>query len=210
MKTRNQATLGFTVKLQVPDSVEEFAKMAGGIDKVLDMATDEEVFRGWLPVFRGKFVEALAKSTEEGGTGVPREVVGKGPKNKAGEQPDIFEKDTAYIKRVRAVGDKAKLNAIAQQVADLIPFDPSESSSTSGRIGKKYLTAAEGLAAAIAAGASTWEVVTANILAENPDFEFEFEGETGAPTIDSLAAALRADEVRLADLQKNKFLAKVA
>lgn len=205
MKTRKQSTLGFTVGLSVPDSIAEFATLAGGENAVLEMAIDEEVFRGWLPVFRTKFVTALEKSEADGGTGVARQVVGKGPKNKAGEQADLFEKDTAYIKRVLASADKATLQKLAQSVADGIKFDPSESSSSSGRIGKKYITAAEGITAAINAGASTWDTFMANFIAENPDFEFEFDAE-GVPTLESVAQAMRADELRLASAQANKFL----
>lgn len=194
MKTRIQDTLGFNVKLPVPDTIEEAVALAGSPSAVVDGWLDDEIFRGWLPSVRRAIVKTLNDTTT-----VKRKVTGKGPARKDGSAPDVYEKDTIYIRRVKADAGLTpeQLQKIAQDSADSIKFDPSETSSTSGRVAKKFLVAAQGIIDAVASGAATWDIVLGNFASENPDFEMEIDEATGAPTVESLASGLRYDEDRI-------------
>lgn len=210
MKTRQQSTMGFTVGIAgVPETIEEATQVYDGVANVLDYANNEAVFRGWLPSFRDGLVERLEKDAPDG-VGIKREVIGKGPKPAKGEAPDIFEKDTKFIARLRATVPIETLNKIAAEVAAGLKFDPSDSSPSAGRVAKRFTTAAESIKGAVDSGQTTWETFIANFSGEYPNFEFQYEEDGATPTVDSIATALKYDEQQTAAKKLSKFTGKAA
>lgn len=208
MKIRTQETFGIVLALNVPESVEEFDTLAKRAGACLDAGIDQIVYHDQLGKIRKGIVAEIVKARETNPNIPERLVVGQGPKKKDGSTSPVYEKDTVFIDRVKSSGaiSPADFAALGQAVADATPFDPSASTSSS-QIAKKFYNFADGVIAAVAAGQSSWERFEENFLSENPDFEFEKEN--GAPTRDSLAAAFKADELRVlaqAQAANNRFL----
>jgi hypothetical protein len=213
MKVRTQETLGMTINLLVPESVEEFDTMAKFEGACLQAGIDQIVFHDTLGTIRPAFIKLLAGEGEEGKAlrelypNLPtRQVVSKGPKPARGEAPDIYEKDTVFLTRVKAsnVIPPADLQALLQKVADANPFDPSTSTSTS-QLAKRFYNLADATVAHMSSSGASWDDFKTNFLNLNPGFEFDVD-DNGVPTRDSLASAYKADEVREQKLAANKFV----
>lgn len=202
MKQAQNETLGFKLNVQVPDSVEEFDRLAGRQGAALDEATKNVMYRGWNADFRRKLIDSLEKQF----TDIKRAVVGKGPKRKKdGIEPDIFESEQKYLDRVIAGGHPlVELQPMAEQVAAGIAFDPS-AAERSTKVGKEYLELADGV---IAKGNDAVETATTKLLALNPTFgdveryedgdEIPSGAAVGQVTRDSLGSLIRANTLRKA------------
>lgn len=62
MKTEKYKSLGLTIALQVPTSVEEFDKSAGKTGACLESANGNAVYRGSLAVFRDAFLHGISEA----------------------------------------------------------------------------------------------------------------------------------------------------
>jgi hypothetical protein len=202
MKQVQNETLGFKLNVQVPDSVEEFDRMAGRSGAALDEANKNVMYRGWNADFRRTFVEVLGKQFPD----IKRAVVGKGPKTKKNpEGSDVYESEQKYLDRVLAGGHSlVELQPLAEQTAAQIPFDPS-AAERSTKVGKEYLELADGV---IAKGNDAVEKATAKLLGLNATFgdveryaagdEIPTGAAEGQVTRESLAALIRANTLRKA------------
>lgn len=201
MKQYANATMGLDIKLQVPESNEEFDKLAGRANAANDDAVKYNVLHGWNTTFRSKFVEAVEKET-----GVKRIVdttaTEKQPKKKDGTQTPVYEKDLLYFKRVCAETNREVVTfaTLGQTVADSIPLDLSESTG-GGRIGKEYKASADDLLAKVTAGTASIERVIGNLERLNPGLKVELNAD-GVPDSDELARAIKVN----ADRKKKEAL----
>lgn len=198
MITRLQNTMSMTVPFEVPSNVAEFAAAAGvapeqGEATVLKYASDEAMFRTVLPAFRDAFFKALEEET-----GIERPQTGTTHKIVDGEKVEVpvYAKDTEYFNHVQAEEGKeaADYEALALQVAGEIEFN-LRAKPRAGKPAKKYLTQAQGLTDAVAAGRGTWEGVVEKLTALNIGLNIEVDDD-GAPSLDALARALKVDEER--------------
>jgi hypothetical protein len=228
MKNRTQETFGLTINISVPESVDEFntlAKAAPGANPCLQAAIDQIVFHDTLGTVRDKFVTLLAGGKVVGvinGENVEldgaklreqypklptRTVTGQGPKKKDGTTPDVYEKDTIFIKKIKDSGaiPLPELVGILQQVADANPFDPSTSTSSS-QIAKKYFNLADSTIAMVKSGEGDWPGFVEQFTEANPGFVFDFEDDGATPTRDSLAAAYKANETREIQAAQSKVM----
>jgi len=190
--------MSMTVPFEVPSSVAEFAAAAGvapeqGEATVLKYASDEAMFRTVLPTFRDAFFKALEEET-----GIERPQTGTTNKIVDGEKVEVpvYAKDTEYFNHVQAEEGKeaADYEALALQVAGDIEFN-LRAKPRAGKPAKKYLTQAQGLTDAVAAGRGTWEGVVEKLTALNIGLNIEVDDD-GAPSLDALARALKVDEER--------------
>ena len=190
--------MSMTVPFEVPSNVAEFAAAAGvapeqGEATVLKYASDEAMFRTVLPAFRDAFFKALEEET-----GIERPQTGTTNKTVDGEKIEVpvYAKDTEYFNHVQAEEGKeaADYEELALQVAGDIEFN-LRAKPRAGKPAKKYLTQAQGLTDAVAAGRGTWEGVVGKLTALNIGLNIEVDDD-GAPSLDALARALKVDEER--------------
>lgn len=202
MKAQLNETLGFKLNLQVPESVDEFDRLAGKSGACLDEATLNVIYRGWNAEFRRTFVDQMAKLHPD----IRRAVVGKGPKTKKNpEGADVFESEAKYVERLIAGGvTRDEMFPIAVDVAGKIAFDP-KAAERSTKVGKEYLELADGV---IAKGDEAINRAVEKLLSLNPTFgdvERYEEGDeipqgaaAGQVTRESLGSLIRANTLRKA------------
>lgn len=199
MKKVEYKSLGVTIPVSVPESVDEYNKLAGRDNAVLDDATDSTVYRSVLNVFRESFVAGIVAAT-----GIARKVTYKTDADgnnllNEEKQPivDTEESAATYIKRV--AGDTPeKYQDIANTIAATLVFDPKVKERNAAgpkELAKRYKEAAQSIidagvdvAQAVAEGLSTKLGITVEIfLAEDGTIN-------AAPTIEALGNAIRADQ----------------
>lgn len=89
MKNEAFRSLGFDIKVSVPETVEEFDKLAGKPGACLDEAISNVVYRGVLAGVRYTFAEKL-----EAASGVKRKTIDTGEKRKVTtKSPDVLNED---------------------------------------------------------------------------------------------------------------------
>jgi len=194
-KTYMQDSLGFTIPIEGPATVEEFDKQAGVSGATLAAGVDDAIKHGHLGRFRAKLIPALEEST-----GIKRNVV-----NGADGAKDIVEGDKAYMIRITVGEGKtcADYENIAQDVAiKLGPLDlqPQRSSGAS----KEYVNAANQIIAAIKSGAKTWPAMLKVLQSVVPGLQVEME-EDGLPNVESFAMGLRAHRLAMLAASKSQF-----
>ena len=210
MRTYKQEFLGQTISIaNVPETADEFDKLAGEVGACVDAAVAQEVLHGYGGKWRDRFAQALEDSTipvDENGVRikdaapalpwpVDDEKTANAPKKKDGTVTPIHISPANYYRIFKAKTGKtdADLAALAQQVADSLPFDlkPSEGST---RVSKANRTAAESLLNDANPDRAINAVET--LKQRNPGLEVELDPATGRPTVDSLAAALATERAR--------------
>lgn len=158
MKNITNNCLGFKVNVSVPESVDEFDKLAGKSGAALESATMNVVYRSWNNFFREKFSEHLAQATK---IARKTEVVldkENNPKKDdegaeilrytetAAEHVDhVFATLVKEGKAADVASAQAAYAADAQLIADSITFDPAEREPASKgpkKVGKKWIEAA--------------------------------------------------------------------
>lgn len=204
MKDYKNSTMGLEVTLKVPDSNEEFDKLAGRTNAANEDAVKYNVLHGWNTEFRSAFVEAVEKDTKVAIL-VDQAKTDKAPKKKDGSVTNVMENDLVYFRRVLAETQRTAISfqPLAQQVADSIPLQLSET-ARAGRIGKEYTSAAEELVSKAAAGTVDLSKVVANLERLNPGLTIEIDPETSQPTVEGLAKGIKAnsDRKRAEDMQE--------
>ena len=193
MKTIQNTSCGFTFPVSVPESADEFDRLAGRPGACLDEAISNVTYRGVNHDFRKEMCDALETQLEDFERAFEIKV-----NEKTGKETKVHtEKELAFINRALADGHatEEELNKIAQQVAATLEFDPSPSKRAK-KVDKQIVAMAEGILAAIEAGSTTPDVVKSKIEAklEIEDFEAQF----GEFSQSSLTAALVLDKERAA------------
>jgi len=174
--------LNFTV--MVPESAEEFDRLAGVTGACVGEANRNVIYRSVNHEFRDKLCERM-----ENETGVPRE--SKTSKKADGtEVTEYTENEKAYINRLLAGKhiDEDKMQLIATEVGKTCIFDPSPSTRTT-KIPKEIASAAADILFAVSEKKTTPDRVMANFAAV---LGVDFQGAYGAFSEDSVAKALIA------------------
>ena len=91
MITKIQPSLGLEVTVPVPESVEEFDKLAGKSGACLESACNNVIYRSILAQFRRKLVVVVEKVS-----GIKRELIDSG-KTKKVKQDDGTEKEEKVL-----------------------------------------------------------------------------------------------------------------
>lgn len=202
MKDKKYNSLGLTVSISVPETVEEYNALAGRENAAVDDAVDNTVYRSVLAEFREKFCEEVEKET-----GIARKrspvLDDKGePKKDKNNNPVITfdETEGKYIARVLAekgYDDAGTFQAIADAIATNLKFDPSvrERTSGGGKVAKTYVEAADKI---IAMGEDKVQRAVQNLSS--------YLGREVASDRDSLAAAIKAREDKKRQEQINDLV----
>lgn len=203
VNTYETKSLEFNLKFPGPESVEEYDRMGGKAGVCLEDAVYSTLYHHTLDEWRDTFAKKVEELTgvkrlvNEEATAKAKERAKDGAKVK-----DVLESEKVYIARVTATmsdEDKATLQALAQEIANSTPIDPSPSKRQGG-ISKEYKAKAESLltldAAALDARISSWTEKFPNI--DVTDIE---RGEDGKPTVDALARKIK----EIADSQRDEL-----
>lgn len=142
MRNQTFKILGLAAIVAVPASVEEYDALAPKrTDACLVDAVANTMYRGGHPVIRDAFVEAVAAKT-----GIARRVKKQGPPKKDGTTSPIYESEGEYIKFVLANkkpdGTPWVLSEFQPEMdaaAATYTFNPAESESSGGPVGKEYM-----------------------------------------------------------------------
>jgi hypothetical protein len=192
MKKVSQTLLGLSAFLSVPSTIEEFNQQLKGEGTALDFANNEAYYRGIAPKVRAAYLKAIEKSFGLSPAVLSEKTVGEGD---AAKVVKTYEKDTAFLKRIRAAGrTDEELTPLLQKAFDSVGWDLSSTRSTGPN--KKDVEAADFYINAVAAGESTWDRIVGNFQNANPGLEIE-RGEDGTVSRDAMAEACKVNRVRL-------------
>lgn len=182
MKDTTIRSLGLDLAVKVPESVDEFNTLAGNANACLDEATNNILYRSWLADFRSTYCEKLETTA-----GIERKTRDTGKKDTKGEPVLVYDESEAeFVKRVCAEKgvEITAFKSLADEVAAGIAFDPKATErKTAGpkKLPKMYLEIAQKV---LDAGAA--EAVAAKLSGKL--------GITVAPTLEGIAAAVKADQ----------------
>jgi hypothetical protein len=191
-------SFGYDLNYSVPATPEEFDQLAKQQGACVKEANNNVIYRSTLADFRSSFCERLEKDT-----GIERKtkVVKPEQRNEAGEitQEEVVawdETEKNYFNRVIASlvssgaaptpeAAAASLAAVAQEIIDSIPFDPSATERTSGpkKTPKTYVEVAQAIIDQ--GGAEKAATKLSGLL-----------GRAVTPDLDSLARAVWDDQKR--------------
>ena len=199
MKREIYSSLGLDVKINIPETIDEYNELAVGRsgNAVLEDAIGQVIAHSTLGDFRKAFVAALVEKTK---IPLKTKVVGKNADGT--EKTEVDETEKEYFQRVCATEEKnpEDYQSIADEVADKIKFDPSKTARAAGKpkvTPEKYLAAADKILAAGSEAAAR----AAGRLAEAV-------GEPVEVTRESLGRALHLHS--LAELAKARKAAEAA
>lgn len=204
MKSQIVKTLGYQITVSVPDSVEEFDRLAKAVGTCLEQANRNVIYRSVLAEFRSLFCDTLetitkiSRKTKD--TGKTRKVKTEGPDGSVTETEEAIvvwaETETEYEDRViqtiassegtTAEAVKTRFQATADKLAATLRFDPSESEKAPAgpkKVPAAMLTVAQKL---IDTGRAA---VVAESLATKLGIPVE-------PTLESLGRAIAEDQRR--------------
>jgi len=198
MKKVSQSMLSVSAFLSVPDSIEEFNSfLVGRPETALDFANAEAYYRGIAPKVRSRFLSAVAEAT-----GIAPKVVST--KTVGDKTVEVFEKDTVYMKRVKASGIADDvLVPLLQAAYDEVGWDLSSTRSSGPNAKDREVV--DFILNAITAGESTFDRVVANYERLNPGLEIERD-EDGSVSPEALAEAVRVDRLRRESEAKTSML----
>lgn len=178
--------LGMPLTVQVPATLADYCTSAGvSEDEALGQLNSYYIARAPASLFRKTFLERAEEVT-----GIKRETkqVGSGDDAKT-----VFaETEAEYFERV--VGDdtehtRESLQPLADEVASSLNWLPTPGT---GRIGKEWTTNAENMLQTVGDDAEKMSKVIANLGAKGVVVNV---GESGFPSVNELAAALKAYNV---------------
>jgi hypothetical protein len=198
MKKTSQSMLTVSAFLSVPESIEEFNSfLVGRPETALDYANAEAYYRGIAPKVRSRFLSAVAEAT-----GIEPKVIST--KTVGEKEIEVYEKDTVYMKRVKASGVADDvLVPLLQSAFDEVGWDLSQTRSSGPNAKDREVV--DFILNAISAGESTFERVVANYQRLNPGLEIAIE-EDGSVTPEALAEAVRVDRLRRENEAKTSML----
>lgn len=182
--------LGIIGFIAMPSTIDEFNSFCSGTDTVLTYGNAEAYYRAIAPKVRSKFLDAVEKLT-----GIkPRVVSTKKAVKEGGEDINVYEKDTSYIKHVLASGfSKEQLQPLLQKAFDDVGWDLTSSRVTGPNAKDKAKATA--ILETIANGGGTFAGTKAKIESLNPGLVIELD-EDGTFDEETLADAIRIDRVR--------------
>lgn len=204
MKSQLVKTLGYQISVSVPDSVQEFDRLAKAEGVCLEQANRNVIYRSVLAEFRSLFTEALESLTKISrktkDTGKTRKVKTEAADGSVTETEEAIvvwaETESEYEDRVvqtiasqeslTAEAVKSRFQALADKIAATLPFDPSESEKTPA--GPKKVSAAVLAVAQKIIDAGRADAVAANLATK-----------LGIPvdsSLESLARAVAEDQRR--------------
>lgn len=188
--------LGVIAFRSAPSDVDEFNKLAGS-DCVLDYADAEAYYRGIAPKVRSKFLEAVVAAT-----GVSMIVIATKPtptKDNPEKTTNVMEKDTSYIKRVKASGVADEvLVPLLQAAYDEVGYDLSSSRNTGAS--QRDFESADYYINAVASGESNWDRIVGNFEKTIPGLSIARE-EDGTVTREIMAEACKAFRLHQASIK---------
>jgi hypothetical protein len=191
MQKISQNVMGITAFRPAPSSIEEFQSLSGG--KILEYANDEAYYRGIAPKVRTAYLSKIEKSFGLSPRVTGTKTVGTGENAKT---VDVFEKDTSFIKFVRASGITAEqLTPLLQESFDEVGWDISSTRSTGPN--KKDLEMAEFYCQQAESNPDTsWDKIVANFERLNPGLEIPREDD-GSVTLEAMAIAVKVNRTRV-------------
>ena len=162
---REVSSLGLTLKINVPSTVEAYDALAKKTGAALESAIQNELYRGSLTEFRDQFVDLLEAETsitrKTKDTGKTRDVkvtkVVDGNEVESVEKEPVLiydETEAEYVKRVCAERncEVTAFQPLADRLSEggdkAIVFDPSATERKSAgpkKLAKKYLDAAQSI-----------------------------------------------------------------
>lgn len=207
-KVIQNKTLGLSLNVEVPATVEAYDELAGEKGACLNDANNQTLYQNWNSQFRKKLCIRLAETKNvewPEKTDANGDVV-RGP-DKANGEPGAALKipEKKFFDILRPQFDTAELFKIAQEVADEIKFNPAPSRAAGPNKGQ--INQAEQIYAAVVGGSSSEGSVAESCKTETGRELAEFgtvdwaDGETMVAT---LANMIKYDDDQ--QKQNNKFL----
>lgn len=177
-QTKETTIYGQTVTAQpFPDTADEWDKTVGVMGDCVNTSIDNYIQHVWKGKVRKRARALIVKA------GVPEE----DPSGKT-------LKDEAHFKLAAAQG--VDVRGLLQQAASETAVELSASSS--GRLGQTWLDQADSHLETVS-DPNVWSQFMDNVVANNPGFQFDVE-ETGVPTRESVAMALKTEDARVRKL----------
>lgn len=192
MKRVSQTLLGLSAFIQVPSTIDEFNTLLKGDGTALDYANDEAYYRGIAPKVRSAYITLIEKSLGKSPQVESEKTVGEGETAKVIK---TYEKDTSFLKRIRAEGTTdEQLTPLLQKAFDVVGWDLSSTRASGPN--KKDLEAADFYISAVAAGESNWDRIVGNFETANSGLIVSREDD-GTVSRDIMAEAVKVNRVRL-------------
>lgn len=200
MKKELQSMLGVRAYRSQPENLAELVTVVKGETAALEYADAEIYYRTIAPKVRGMFLERVEKATGIAPRVTKTEPVlddkGEPVKDEKGEPKVIksYEKDTAYIKHVKAKGtDEKVLTDILQACYDEVGYDITTTRNTGPN--KSDREQAAWIIAAILRGESSYATFAAKICAANSGLVLELDAD-GELSEDDIAGAFKVNRLR--------------
>lgn len=196
MAIRLNKTLGFELSVTVPDSVEDFDKLAGKPGAALTEAINNVIYRGWNNDFRATFLERVEKETKVAWPVDQKKTDAQPERKDKKPKTPILIPEGDYLDLVIAAGyTREQLLPIAVEVAAEITFDPKSEGRGTGKVGKQFLEAAEQVLSKDDAHVAK---VVGNLERLNPGLKVALDDEKveGRPSKETLAKAIKVNEDR--------------
>jgi hypothetical protein len=200
MKNITTSVCGFDFQVSgVPETLDELVKAAGSEQMVVDVYVNHKKYHVVNTEARSELSKALGEIT-----GIEREV--EKVKSPTKSEPDrmvekFAESEQEYVDRVVAQSGQTR-EALQPQVtakAGAIEFKAVGEARVGGpRLAKMDTEYAQKL---IGAGPDIYNQAVAKLQQKNPGLTIELD-EAGAPKVESLAAALRANRARVEAAEK--------
>jgi hypothetical protein len=192
MKRVSQTLLGLSAFLSQPASIDEFNSFLKGEGTALDYANDEAYYRGVAPKVRLAYLKLIEEKLNLSPKVESETEVGEGENKKVVK---VYEKDTKFLKRIRAAGTTdEQLLPLLQQAFDDVGWDLSSTRNTGPS--KKDVEAAEYYISAVGAGESTWDRIVGNFENANAGLSIAREAD-GSVSKDIMAEACKVNRIRL-------------
>lgn len=195
MKSTTTSVLGFDVPVSgQPETLAECVTAAGGEQVVADQYVGYSNAHKTNGDARGAVTDALEKIT-----GIKRATETVKSPTKADPNRTVertSESEQTYRDRVAAELGKSteELWTMIKDEVGVIPFKcVGEARTGSSRVGKEDSKKAETL---LAAGDAMWQQAVSLLTQKNPGLEIAL-GDDGKPTVESLAAAIKVNRVRI-------------
>lgn len=196
--------LGTTVTVNVPETVEEYNALdTTRPSAVLADAISNTLQHSWKSEVRDKFVELLA--SDYGFNRLMKPGATKKDGTPGAEVPAETHKDCMDRALKEGKLNEDQVADLLRKAASAVPFDPApgERSGGTGRIGKEYYAAADGI---ISVGADGVKKAVKKLEKLNPGLKVSFN-EDGSVSRDSFASAIRANALRKVAEAQNELLA---
>lgn len=198
MKKYQNTTLGLQIVIDVPETAEEFDKLAGRTGACVEEAVRNVIYRSVNPEFRRNLCERLEKET-----GIERASKTTGEGDDAKTVYTQTEKEYYNSFLVDGHIDEETAQMYANEIAATLTFDPSPTTRAK-KAPKEIETAARHIMDAIKSGTTDEDTVKSKFVAvlgiESFDASF------GDLTEESLVRALVADKEKQDRERTNKFV----